>query len=153
MLLSCHSYSFIFQFHLWVYHAVTVSLHIQLNITVIYHTSCTLGNYINEQDILPITISHSLLGNFNFQSDKPHTSCLLQLLSSFDLNQSPPTHREANILDMIFSQPENHSSPLLKNYFLSFKLSLLLMFKSPHHHPPALFLISCYDSLNFPSTP
>ncbi|KAL7831549.1 hypothetical protein SRHO_G00310520 [Serrasalmus rhombeus] len=48
-----------------------------------------------------------LLGDFNLPSDKLQSSCLLPLLSSFDLalNQIPPAHRAGNALDLIFTRP------------------------------------------------
>ncbi|KAK3518522.1 hypothetical protein QTP70_001499 [Hemibagrus guttatus] len=54
-------------------------------------------------DNTPLTV----LGDFNLPSDKLHSSGLLALLNSFSLsfNSCPPTHKEGNILDLVFTHP------------------------------------------------
>ncbi|KAK3514304.1 hypothetical protein QTP70_013116 [Hemibagrus guttatus] len=48
-----------------------------------------------------------VLGDFNLPSDKLHSSGLLALLNSFYLsfNSCPPTHKEGNVLDLVFTHP------------------------------------------------
>ncbi|KAK3557743.1 hypothetical protein QTP86_000303 [Hemibagrus guttatus] len=48
-----------------------------------------------------------VLGDFNLPSDKLHSSGLLALLNSFSLsfNSCPPTHKEGNVLDLVFTHP------------------------------------------------
>ncbi|KAI4901408.1 hypothetical protein NFI96_024304, partial [Prochilodus magdalenae] len=69
-------------------------------------------NFIQELDTLlslfPVDGSPLLLlGDFNLPSDKLQSSYLQPLLSSLDLtlNPSPPTHRDGNTLDLVFSRP------------------------------------------------
>ncbi|XP_072530520.1 uncharacterized protein, partial [Salminus brasiliensis] len=70
-----------------------------------------LGSFVDELDVLlsglPVDAPLILLGDFNLPSEKLQSSCLLPILSSFDLafNQSAPTHRAGNTLDLIFSRP------------------------------------------------
>ncbi|KAK3555031.1 hypothetical protein QTP86_005688 [Hemibagrus guttatus] len=54
-------------------------------------------------DSTPLTV----LGDFNLPSDKLHSSGLLALLNSFSLsfNSCPPTHKEGNVLDLVFTHP------------------------------------------------
>ncbi|KAK3523498.1 hypothetical protein QTP70_001161 [Hemibagrus guttatus] len=54
-------------------------------------------------DTTPLTV----LGDFNLPSDKLHSSGLLALLNSFSLsfNSCPPTHKEGNVLDLVFTHP------------------------------------------------
>ncbi|KAK3517255.1 hypothetical protein QTP70_001470 [Hemibagrus guttatus] len=48
-----------------------------------------------------------VLGDFNLPSDKLHSSGLLALLNSFSLsfNSCPTTHKEGNVLDLVFTHP------------------------------------------------
>ncbi|KAK3556297.1 hypothetical protein QTP70_007037 [Hemibagrus guttatus] len=48
-----------------------------------------------------------VLGDFNLPSDKLHSSGLLALLNSFSLsfNSCPPTHKDGNVLDLVFTHP------------------------------------------------
>ncbi|KAL7826577.1 hypothetical protein AOLI_G00317860 [Acnodon oligacanthus] len=83
-----------------------------------------------------------LLGDFNLPSDKLQSSCLLPLLSSFDLtlNQSSSTHRAGNALDLIFTRPTSALdvtvTPMHRSdhHFLSFLLSLRA---TPVHSTPS----------------
>ncbi|KAK3527079.1 hypothetical protein QTP86_008796 [Hemibagrus guttatus] len=54
-------------------------------------------------DSTPLTV----LGDFNLPSDKLHSSGLLALLNSFSLsfNSCPPTYKEGNVLDLVFTHP------------------------------------------------
>ncbi|KAK3510972.1 hypothetical protein QTP70_027796, partial [Hemibagrus guttatus] len=94
------------------FHAVSVTSPINLFIIVIYHPPGPLGNFLDEMDTLlnvfpsdstPLTV----LGDFNLPSDKLHSSGLLALLNSFSLsfNSCPPTHKEGNVLDLVFTHP------------------------------------------------
>ncbi|KAK3505848.1 hypothetical protein QTP70_003920, partial [Hemibagrus guttatus] len=91
---------------------VSVTSPINLFIIVIYRPPGPLGNFLDEMDTLlsvfpsdstPLTV----LGDFNLPSDKLHSSGLLALLNSFSLsfNSCPPTHKEGNILDLVFTHP------------------------------------------------
>ncbi|KAK3506024.1 hypothetical protein QTP70_020505, partial [Hemibagrus guttatus] len=94
------------------FHAVSVTSPINLFIIVIYRPPGPLGNFLDEMDTLlsvfpsdstPLTV----LGDFNLPSDKLHSSGLLALLNSFSLsfNSCPPTHKEGNVLDLVFTHP------------------------------------------------
>ncbi|KAK3506719.1 hypothetical protein QTP70_017053, partial [Hemibagrus guttatus] len=79
---------------------------------VIYRPPGPLGNFLDEMDtLLSVFPSDStplaVLGDFNLPSDKIHSSGLLALLNSFSLsfNSCPPTHKEGNILDLVFTHP------------------------------------------------
>ncbi|KAK3526395.1 hypothetical protein QTP70_025429, partial [Hemibagrus guttatus] len=91
---------------------VSVTSPINLFIIVIYRPPGPLGNFLDEMDTLlsvfpsdstPLTV----LGDFNLPSDKLHSSGLLALLNSFSLsfNSCPPTHKEGNVLDLVFTHP------------------------------------------------
>ncbi|KAK1803213.1 hypothetical protein P4O66_021213, partial [Electrophorus voltai] len=82
----------------------------KLLINVIYCPPGSLDHFIDELDILlsqfPIEgYPLILLGDFNPPSDKLHCSCILLLLTAFDLtlNHSPLTHKVGNVLDLIFT--------------------------------------------------
>ncbi|KAK3505987.1 hypothetical protein QTP70_003199 [Hemibagrus guttatus] len=90
----------------------SVTSPINLFIIVIYSPPGPLGNFLDEMDTLlsafpsdstPLTV----LGDFNLPSDKLHSSGLLALLNSFSLsfNSCPPTHKEGNVLDLVFTHP------------------------------------------------
>ncbi|KAK1802744.1 hypothetical protein P4O66_021282, partial [Electrophorus voltai] len=97
------------------FHAITVSFPTKRIIIVIYCPPGSVDHFIDELDIL---LSHFpiegnpliLLGDFNLTSDKLHSSCILLLLTAFDLtlNHSPPTHKASNVLDLIFD-PYHHN--------------------------------------------
>ncbi|XP_036413811.1 uncharacterized protein LOC118798536 [Colossoma macropomum] len=121
--------------------------------------SPTRGYFIDELDtllsLLPIDGTPLiLLGDFNLPSDKLQSSCLLPLLSSFDLtlNQTPPTHRAGNTLDLIFTRPTSvldvTVTPLHRSdhHFLSFSLFLPA---APVHSTPSRSSSRC----NLHSTP
>ncbi|KAK3547936.1 hypothetical protein QTP70_001257 [Hemibagrus guttatus] len=93
---------------------VSVTSPINLFIIVIYRPPGPLGNFLDEMDTLlsvfpsdstPLTV----LGDFNLPSDKLHSSGLLALLNSSSLSfkSCPPTHKEGNVLDLVFT----HRSP------------------------------------------
>ncbi|KAK1799151.1 hypothetical protein P4O66_007405, partial [Electrophorus voltai] len=92
------------------FHAITVSFPTKLLIIVIYCPPGSPDHFIDKLDIL---LSHFpiegnpliLLGDFNLPSDKLHSSCILPLLTAFDLtlNHSPPNHKGGNVLDLIFT--------------------------------------------------
>ncbi|KAK1791179.1 hypothetical protein P4O66_013142, partial [Electrophorus voltai] len=82
----------------------------KLLIIVIYRPPGSLVHFIDELDILlsqfPIEGNPLiLLGDFNHPSDKLHSSCILPLLTAFDLtlNHSPSTHKAGNVPDLIFT--------------------------------------------------
>ncbi|KAK1791350.1 hypothetical protein P4O66_013367, partial [Electrophorus voltai] len=73
-------------------------------------SSTTLDHFIDEFNILlsqfPIEGNPLIfLGDVNLPLDKLHSSCILLLLTAFDLtlNYSPPTHKAGNVLDLIFT--------------------------------------------------
>ncbi|KAK1789820.1 hypothetical protein P4O66_015706 [Electrophorus voltai] len=118
----------------------------KLLIIVIYRHPGSLDHFIDELDILlsqfPIEGNPLiLLADFNLPSDKLHSSCILPLLTEFDLtlNHSPPTHKVGNVLDLIFTRTTTtlniSTTPLhlSDHHFLSFSLSLpsLSMRSSP----------------------
>ncbi|KAK3516089.1 hypothetical protein QTP70_005333 [Hemibagrus guttatus] len=91
---------------------VSVTSPINLFIIVIYRPPGPLGDFLEEMDTLlsvfpsdstPLTV----LGDFNLPYDKLHSSGLLALLNSFSLsfNSFPPTHKEGNVLDLVFTHP------------------------------------------------
>ncbi|KAK3555005.1 hypothetical protein QTP86_005395 [Hemibagrus guttatus] len=83
-----------------------------------------------------------VLGDFNLPSDKLHSSGLLALLNSFSLsfNSCPPTHKEGNILDLVFT----HSSPatdmtatplhISDHHLVSFTITLPILPKRNSQH-------------------
>ncbi|XP_037388473.1 uncharacterized protein LOC108441827 [Pygocentrus nattereri] len=94
------------------YHAVTVSFPTKIHIIVLYRPPSPLGYFNDELDTLLSLFSIDetpliLFGNFNLPSDKLQSSCLLPLLSSFNLalNKTPLMHRAGNALDLIFTRP------------------------------------------------
>ncbi|KAK3521393.1 hypothetical protein QTP70_004134 [Hemibagrus guttatus] len=114
---------------------VSVTSPINLFIIVIYRPPGPLGNFLDEMDTLlsvfpsdstPLTV----LGDFNLPSDKLHSSGLLALLNSFSLsfNSCPPTHKEGNVLDLVFTHP----SPATD-------MTVTPLHISDHHLLPALF--------------
>ncbi|KAK1795656.1 hypothetical protein P4O66_001016 [Electrophorus voltai] len=86
------------------FYAITVSFPTKRLIIVIYRPPGSLDHFIDEIDILlsqfPIEGNLLiLLGDFNLPSDcKLHSSCILPLLTAFDLtlNLSPLTHKAGN---------------------------------------------------------
>ncbi|KAK1802037.1 hypothetical protein P4O66_004369 [Electrophorus voltai] len=120
----------------------TVCFPTKLLIIVIYRPPDSLDHFIDELDIL---LSHFpiagnpfiLLGDFNLPSDRLHSSCILLLLTGFDLtlNHSPPTHKAGNVLDLIFTHATttsdiSHPPPPLRP-----SLSILLSLPSFSFHP------------------
>ncbi|KAK3562481.1 hypothetical protein QTP86_034597, partial [Hemibagrus guttatus] len=89
-------------------------------------------------DSTPLTV----LGDFNLPSDKLHSSGLLALLNSFSLsfNSCPPTHKEGNVLDLVFT----HSSPatdmtvtplhISDHHLVSFTITLPVLPKRNSQH-------------------
>uniref|UniRef100_A0AAR2KZX5 Reverse transcriptase domain-containing protein n=1 Tax=Pygocentrus nattereri TaxID=42514 RepID=A0AAR2KZX5_PYGNA len=127
------------------FHAVTVYFPSKFHILVVYCPPSALGHFIEELDTLlylfPVGETPLiLLGDFNLPLEKLQSSYLLPLLSSFDLtlNQSPPTHRAGNVLDLVFTRPTSATdlvvTPLTcsDHYFLSFSLSLPTFPTSSH---------------------
>ncbi|XP_037390642.1 uncharacterized protein LOC119262488 [Pygocentrus nattereri] len=119
------------------FHAVSVYFPSKFHILVVYRPPSALGHFIEELDTLlslfPVGETPLILpGDFNLPLDKLQSSCLLPLLSSFDLtlNQSPPTHRAGNVLDLVFTRPTSAKALVVTpltcsdHYFLSFSLSL-----------------------------
>ncbi|KAK1788597.1 hypothetical protein P4O66_002675 [Electrophorus voltai] len=95
-------------YHQYTLHHSTVSFPTKPFIIVIYRPPGTPDHFIDELDILlsyfPIEGNPLvLLGDFNLPSDKLHSSCILPLLTAFNLtlNHSPPTH---SVLDLIFTR-------------------------------------------------
>ncbi|KAK3559072.1 hypothetical protein QTP86_002987 [Hemibagrus guttatus] len=91
---------------------VSVTSPINLFIIVIYHPTGPLRDFLEEMDtLLSVFPSDStplkVLGDFNLPSDKFHSSGLLALLNSFSLSfkSCPPTHKEGNVLDLVFTYP------------------------------------------------
>ncbi|KAK3530369.1 hypothetical protein QTP86_024406, partial [Hemibagrus guttatus] len=122
---------------------VSVTSPINLFIIVIYRPPGPLGNFLDEMDSLlsvfpsdstPLTV----LGDFNLPSDKLHSSGLLALLDSFSFsfNSSPPTHKEGNVLDLVFTHPSPATdmtvTPLhiSDHHLISFTITLHVLPKS-----------------------
>ncbi|KAK3508068.1 hypothetical protein QTP70_012310 [Hemibagrus guttatus] len=89
-------------------------------------------------DSTPLTV----LGDFNLPSDKLHSSGLLALLNSFSLsfNSCPPTHKEGNVLDLVFTHPSPATdmtvTPLhiSDHHLVSFSITLpVLPKRNPQH--------------------
>ncbi|KAK3561324.1 hypothetical protein QTP86_030626 [Hemibagrus guttatus] len=129
------------------FHAVSVTSPINLFIIVIYHPPGPLGDFLEEMDTLlsvfpsdstPLTV----LGDFNLPSDKLHSSGLLALLNSFSLsfNSCPPTHKEGNILDLVFTHPspatDMTATPLhiSDHHLVSFTITLPVLPKRNSQH-------------------
>ncbi|KAK3507292.1 hypothetical protein QTP70_013547 [Hemibagrus guttatus] len=126
---------------------VSVTSPINLFIIVIYRPPGPLGNFLDEMDTLlsvfpsdstPLTV----LGDFNLPSDKLHSSGLLALLDSFSLsfNSCPPTHKEGNVLDLVFTHPSPATdmtvTPLhiSDHHLVSFSITLpVLPKRNPQH--------------------
>ncbi|KAK3517510.1 hypothetical protein QTP70_012590 [Hemibagrus guttatus] len=106
-----------------------------------------LGNFLDEMDTLlsvfpsdstPLTV----LGDFNLPSDKLHSSGLLALLNSFSLsfNSCPPTHKEGNVLDLVFTHPSPATdmtvTPLhiSDHHLVSFSITLPVLPKRNSQH-------------------
>ncbi|KAK3545131.1 hypothetical protein QTP70_001404 [Hemibagrus guttatus] len=89
-------------------------------------------------DSTPLTV----LGDFNLPSDKLHSSGLLALLNSFSLsfNSCPPTHKEGNILDLVFTHPSPATdmtvTPLhiSDHHLVSFSITLPVLPKRNSQH-------------------
>ncbi|KAK3534563.1 hypothetical protein QTP86_016656 [Hemibagrus guttatus] len=126
---------------------VSVTSPINLFIIVIYRPPGPLGNFLDEMDTLlsvfpsdstPLTV----LGDFNLPSDKLHSSDLLALLNSFSLsfNSCPPTHKEGNILDLVFTHPSPATdmtvTPLhiSDHHLVSFSITLPVLPKCNSQH-------------------
>ncbi|KAK1797915.1 hypothetical protein P4O66_007967 [Electrophorus voltai] len=131
------------------FHAITVSFPTKLLIIVIYCPPGSLDHFIDELDILlsqfPIEGNPLiLLGDFNLPSDKLHFSCILLLLTAFDitLSHSPPTHKVGNVLDLIFTRTTTTSDIAVTpstSRTITFHPSLspfLLFPSSPLQHVP-----------------
>ncbi|KAK3572750.1 hypothetical protein QTP86_007042 [Hemibagrus guttatus] len=92
-------------------------------------------------DSTPLTV----LGDFNLPSDKLHSSGLLALLNSFSLsfNSCLPTHKEGNVLDLVFTHPSPATdmtvTPLhiSDHHLVSFSITLPVL---PKHNPQHLSL-------------
>ncbi|KAK3522475.1 hypothetical protein QTP86_014092, partial [Hemibagrus guttatus] len=106
-----------------------------------------LGNFLDEMDTLlsvfpsdstPLTV----LGDFNLPSDKLHSSGLLALLNSFSLsfNSCPPTHKEGNVPDLVFTHPSPATdmtvTPLhtSDHHLVSFTITLPVLPKRNSQH-------------------
>ncbi|KAK3548351.1 hypothetical protein QTP70_010716 [Hemibagrus guttatus] len=126
---------------------VSVTSPINLFIIVIYRPPGPLGNFLDEMDTLlsvfpsdstPLTV----LGDFNLPSDKLHSSGLLALLNSFSLsfNSCPPTHKEGNVLDLVFTHPSPATdmtvTPLhiSDHHLVSFTITLPVLPKPNSQH-------------------
>ncbi|KAK3528007.1 hypothetical protein QTP86_013117 [Hemibagrus guttatus] len=89
-------------------------------------------------DSTPLTV----LGDFNLPSDKLHSSGLLALLNSFSLsfNSCPPTHKEGNVLDLVFTHPSPATdmtvTPLhiSDHHLVSFTITLPVLPKRNSQH-------------------
>ncbi|KAK3567160.1 hypothetical protein QTP86_011299 [Hemibagrus guttatus] len=127
--------------------SVSVTSPINLFIIVIYRPPGPLGNFLDEMDTLlsvfpsdstPLTV----LGDFNLPSDKLHSSGLLALLNSFSLsfNSCPPTHKEGNVLDLVFTHPSPVTdmtvTPLhiSDHHLVSFSITLPVLPKRNSQH-------------------
>ncbi|KAK3572784.1 hypothetical protein QTP86_007389 [Hemibagrus guttatus] len=83
-----------------------------------------------------------VLGDFNLPSDKLHSSGLLALLNSFSLsfNSCPPTHKEGNVLDLVFTHPspatDMTATPLhiSDHHLVSFTITLPILPKRNSQH-------------------
>ncbi|KAJ8398694.1 hypothetical protein AAFF_G00418910, partial [Aldrovandia affinis] len=102
-----------------------------------------LGCFLDELDTLLSSFPEDgtpliLLGDFNIHLEAPQSAAFLPLLHSFDLSlqNSPPTHKAGNLLDLIFLRNCPCSNltvtPLhtSDHHFISFSLSLV-------PHPPS----------------
>ncbi|KAK3515916.1 hypothetical protein QTP86_004964, partial [Hemibagrus guttatus] len=125
----------------------SVTSPINLFIIVIYCPPGPLGNFLDEMDtLLSVFPSDStplrVLGDFNLPSDKLHSSGLLALLNSFSLsfNSCPPTHKEGNVLDLVFTHPSPATdmtvTPLhiSDHHLVSFTITLPVLPKRNSQH-------------------
>ncbi|KAK3537156.1 hypothetical protein QTP70_002650 [Hemibagrus guttatus] len=126
---------------------VSVASPINLFIIVIYRPPGPLGDFLEEMDtLLSVFPSDStplmVLGDFNLPSDKLHSSGLLALLNSFSLpfNSCPPTHKEGNVLDLVFTHPspatDMTATPLhiSDHHLVSFTITLPILPKHNSQH-------------------
>ncbi|KAK3510525.1 hypothetical protein QTP70_009123 [Hemibagrus guttatus] len=126
---------------------VSVTSPMNLFIIVIYRPPGPLGNLLDEMDtLLSVFPSDStplvVLGDFNLPSDKLHSSGLLALLNSFSLsfNSCPPTHKEGNVLDLVFTHPSPATdmtvTPLhiSDHHLVSFTITLPVLPKRNSQH-------------------
>ncbi|KAK3571257.1 hypothetical protein QTP86_005971 [Hemibagrus guttatus] len=125
---------------------VLVTSPINLFIIVIYRPPGPLGDFLEEMDtLLSVFPSDSIplmvLGDFNLPSDKLHSSGLLALLNSFSLSfNSPPTHKEGNVLDLVFTHPspatDMTATPLhiSDHHLVSFTITLPILPKRNSQH-------------------
>ncbi|KAK3525109.1 hypothetical protein QTP86_016270, partial [Hemibagrus guttatus] len=83
-----------------------------------------------------------VLGDFNLPSDKLQSSGLLALPNSFSLsfNSCPPTHKEGNVLDLVFTHPspatDMTATPLhiSDHHLVSFTITLPILPKHNSQH-------------------
>ncbi|KAK3571387.1 hypothetical protein QTP86_010717 [Hemibagrus guttatus] len=126
---------------------LSVTSPINLFIIVIYRPLGPLGDFLEEMDtLLSVFPSDStplmVLGDINLPSDKLHSSGLLALLNSFSLsfNSCPHTHKEGNVLDLVFTHPspatDMTATPLhISNHHLvSFTITLPILPKCNSQH-------------------
>ncbi|KAK1803694.1 hypothetical protein P4O66_021098 [Electrophorus voltai] len=138
------------------FHAITVSFPTKLLIIVIYRPAGSLDHFIDELDILlsqfPIE-GNPLILLGDLPSDKLHSSCILLLLTAFDLtlNHSPLTHKAGNVLDLIFTRTITTSDISHPHPPLGPSLSILLSLPSFSFHPvlPNVFLLPLSQSNHF----
>ncbi|KAK3570650.1 hypothetical protein QTP86_024562 [Hemibagrus guttatus] len=120
---------------------VSVTSPFNLFIIVIYRLPGPLGDFMEEMDTLlsvfpsdstPLTV----LGDFNFPSDKLQSSGLLDLL----FNSCPPTHKGGKVLDLVFTHPspatDMTATPLhiTDHYLVSFTITLPVLPKRNSQH-------------------
>ncbi|KAK3548660.1 hypothetical protein QTP70_016409, partial [Hemibagrus guttatus] len=121
--------------------SVSVTSPFNLFIIVIYRLPGPLGDFMEEMDTLlsvfpsdstPLTV----LGDFNFPSDKLQSSGLLDLL----FNSCPPTHKGGKVLDLVFTHPspatDMTATPLhiTDHYLVSFTITLPVLPKRNSQH-------------------
>ncbi|KAK3508656.1 hypothetical protein QTP70_003100 [Hemibagrus guttatus] len=109
-------------------------------------------------DSTPLTV----LGDFNLPSDKLHSSGLLNSFS-LSVNSCPPTHKEGNVLDLVFTHlfpaTDMTATPLhiSDNHLVSFTITLPILPKHNSQHlshppkPPLSLLPSLPDHDSFSS--
>ncbi|KAK3531074.1 hypothetical protein QTP70_009447 [Hemibagrus guttatus] len=125
---------------------VSVTSPINLFIIVIYRPPGPLGDFLEEMDTLlsvfPSDTTPLTVLDFNLPSDKIHSSGLLALLNSFSLsfNSCPPTHKEGNVLDLVFTHPSPATdmtvTPLhiSDHHLISFTITLPVLPKHNSQH-------------------
>ncbi|KAK3518758.1 hypothetical protein QTP70_011412 [Hemibagrus guttatus] len=80
-----------------------------------------------------------VLGDFNLPSDKLHSSGLLNSFS-LSFNSCPPTHKEGNVLDLLFTHPspatDMTATPLhiSDHHLVSFTITLPILPKRKSQH-------------------